>query len=319
MNSIPAVCDDCSYEYNAAVTPTISSASRVAERITIAITDNGSVGFVASDVTVTLMGVACTYASGDISSYVCDLPTNGDGSVALPAGSEKVKVHVKQVGYADDSGISAESIGLTVSSVSPSEVSPGGGAVVTISGAGLPASLDDQDTVTILLCDNEVSNYKVINNQEIQFVSPANSNDCGATATTISVNSISQDISSDITYNPSIAPTVDSLSKLSSSPIMKTTMTITGTGFGSTSNTFVYLYQDGEEKYELSTMTVSSTEITCILGGGKTGEYDVLVLVNGVGMSEAGADSKFNYKIVVTNVSPVSGSMGGGYTLTITG
>ena len=66
-------------------------------------------------------------------------------------------------------------------------------------------------------------------------------------------------------------------------------------------------------------MTVTSTEITCVLGGGKTGEYDVLVFVDGVGLSLASNSAKFSYKIVIDSVSPTSGSMGGGYNLTIEG
>ena len=66
-------------------------------------------------------------------------------------------------------------------------------------------------------------------------------------------------------------------------------------------------------------MTVTSTSITCVLGGGKTGEYDVLVFVDGVGLSQPSNSAKFSYKIVIDSVSPTSGSMGGGYNLTIVG
>ena len=44
-----------------------------------------------------------------------------------------------------------------------------------------------------------------------------------------------------------------------------------------------------------------------------------MVFVDGVGLSSPSATAKFSYKIYVNSVSPVSGSMGGGYTLTITG
>ena len=43
------------------------------------------------------------------------------------------------------------------------------------------------------------------------------------------------------------------------------------------------------------------------------------MFVEAVGSSTPDANSVFDYKIVVTSVSPTSGSIGGGYDLTITG
>lgn len=56
-----------------------------------------------------------------------------------------------------------------------------------------------------------------------------------------------------------------------------------------------------------------------MLGGGKTGEYDVVVVDSTNGKSTPSASSKFNYKIVITGLSISSGHIGGGYALTITG
>ena len=57
----------------------------------------------------------------------------------------------------------------------------------------------------------------------------------------------------------------------------------------------------------------------CMLGGGKTGNYDVVVIEVGIGGSIPSAGSKFSYKIVVKALSRVSGSLGGGYPLVISG
>ena len=64
---------------------------------------------------------------------------------------------------------------------------------------------------------------------------------------------------------------------------------------------------------------MDSTSISCILGGGKTGPYDVLVYVSGVGLSSPSNLTKFSYQIIINGVSPSSGSMGGGYNMTIEG
>ena len=64
---------------------------------------------------------------------------------------------------------------------------------------------------------------------------------------------------------------------------------------------------------------MTSTSINCILGGGKSGIYDVVVQDSSNGMSQISANSKFSYKIVVTSLSISQGQIGGGYNLTVTG
>ena len=170
VNSIPAVCADCSYTFNSAATPVTSSATLASNVMTLSITDPSSIGFALSDITVSLLGVQCTDLSGTIASFTCNFPTNADSSVALPAGSEKPKVHVSQIGFADDSSLSATSISLTVTSLTPSTSSPSGGIQATISGSGFP--IDENGDFTITLCGNEVTEIISVNNQEIIFVVP---------------------------------------------------------------------------------------------------------------------------------------------------
>lgn len=69
----------------------------------------------------------------------------------------------------------------------------------------------------------------------------------------------------------------------------------------------------------MTVVSVTSTEIECILGGGRTGTYNVVVLDSSSGESSIGDNTVFNYEIVVETISPVTGSMGGGYDITITG
>lgn len=66
-------------------------------------------------------------------------------------------------------------------------------------------------------------------------------------------------------------------------------------------------------------MSVNSTEIECILGGGRTGSYNVVVLDSVAGESSTSVSTVFEYKTTVTSVSPSSGALGGGYDITITG
>lgn len=64
---------------------------------------------------------------------------------------------------------------------------------------------------------------------------------------------------------------------------------------------------------------MTSTTINCILGGGRSGLYDVVVADSANGLSTPDANSKFSYKIVVTSLNITSGQKGGGYLLTING
>lgn len=100
---------------------------------------------------------------------------------------------------------------------------------------------------------------------------------------------------------------------------MKSTITITGSNFSTKPNTEVYLVQNGEKKYQLNIISMTSSSIQCVLGGGKSGEYDVVVYDLSNGMSVLSANSKFSYKIVITSLSLSTGQRGGGYNLTVTG
>lgn len=64
---------------------------------------------------------------------------------------------------------------------------------------------------------------------------------------------------------------------------------------------------------------MTSTSIQCILGGGKSGAYDVVVQDSANGLSTPNGNSRFSYKITVTSLSITSGQKGGGYNLTVTG
>jgi hypothetical protein len=75
----------------------------------------------------------------------------------------------------------------------------------------------------------------------------------------------------------------------------------------------------GARVYELTVTAVTSTEIQCILGGGRSGAYNVVVVDSVAGQSETNANTLFNYELIVDSVSPQSGSLGGGYDITITG
>ena len=199
-------------------------------------------------------------------------------------------------------------------SINPATSSPGGGVTATLVGNGFP--IDSSKTFTLEVCGNTVTEVLTVSNQQITFTVPEMVTACSGNSQIV-VNGKTATFT--FTYDAGIAPSISSLNATSASPILKGQLMIQGSQFGNVGNTYVYLYQGGVKKYELNALEVSANQIRCVLGGGKTGEYDVLVFVDGVGLSSPSANAKFSYQIYVSSVSPVSGSMGGGYTLTITG
>ena len=161
-----------------------------------------------------------------------------------------------------------------------------------------------------------MTDYLQVSNTQIVFTVPKQVSACTASSQ-ITVNGISQPLT--FSYNPALTPTISSLSRDSSSPILKSTLVITGTNFGTLEQVEVYLFQDGVRKYYLTPTSASETSIICILGGGRSGHYDVVVFVSTKGASIPSPASSFQYRIFVDSLSITSGHQGGGYELTITG
>ena len=55
------------------------------------------------------------------------------------------------------------------------------------------------------------------------------------------------------------------------------------------------------------------------MGGGRTGDYDIVIIKEETGSSIVNSLSKFSYKVVVTALSLSEASIGGGVDLVITG
>lgn len=329
VNGIPAVCSACSYAFDATKTPSVTAASLTADTLSLTVTDPGTVGFALSDLKITLNGERCNNLVGTLASLTCKFNKNSLNNAALPAGSNKPIVHVAQVGYASTTTISTTSIPLVVTSITPALSGINGGIEGVIVGTGFPIS--DKTGVTLRLCGNEVTQIVSVSNEEIRFIIPKAVTTCSVTPSArllqavsgseVIVNSVTQTITStDFTFSSTISPEITSLSVTSSSPIVKKNLNITGTKFTSSANTKVFLVNStGHRSYELTVVEVTSTRIECILGGGKTGTYDVVVLDATSGESSTNANTVFNYELTVTSITPIQGSLGGGYDITITG
>lgn len=102
VNSIEASCSNsCGYQINVDLAPLSTSAVLEGATLTTGISSSTArrllldlSGLTLSDVTVSLLGVSCIGLTGSIDSFSCTFPTNSDGSVALPAGTDYYKMHV---------------------------------------------------------------------------------------------------------------------------------------------------------------------------------------------------------------------------------
>ncbi len=325
VNGIPAVCDSCHYTFDAAKTPTVAAASLSADTLSLSVTDSGSVGFALTDLKITLNGERCNLITGTLVSMTCKFTKNSVNNAGLPAGINKPIIHIAQVGYANTASISSITIPLVISSITPSSIGINGGLEGRIVGTGFP--IKEKTGILLKLCGNDVTEINSVSNEEIKFLIPKAVTTCTAArllqtggSSILQIGTVQQLIATSQFNYLSGTPSITSLSKTSSSPIVKTTLIITGTGFSNVAGTKVYLVNGtGFRSYEMTVVTVTTTQIECILGGGKTGNYSVVVLDSTTGESTVTASSSFSYELIVDSISPTSGGLGGGYDITITG
>ena len=99
-------------------------------------------------------------------------------------------------------------------------------------------------------------------------------------------------------------------------------MTITGTGFGTDKDALsIHLKNSTGRMYGMKILELTDTEIQCGIPGGLPGDFEVDVFLDGFGTIPASPSTAndFTYELLVTDVSPVSGSYYGGTLVTITG
>ncbi|XP_077992871.1 fibrocystin-L-like [Glandiceps talaboti] len=239
------------YTFSSGQTPTVSSVSPSSGTSADSITISGT-GFssVTSDVTVTLDGVECTVSSASTTSIDCDL---GEHS----AGTFDVVVHVSGKGLATSS--STFEYQLTLTAVSPTQCSFGGGRDVTITGDGF-----DSVNSEVTICGNECVIYNATAT-EIICEAPANDNLASGTETcdvivSISTSDATATSSSAFTYQSSMTSVITSVSPTRGGTGGGTIVTITGTGFSDGENTVTI---DGTT---CTIISENSTDIVCQTG-----------------------------------------------------
>lgn len=103
---------------------------------------------------------------------------------------------------------------------------------------------------------------------------------------------------------------------------MKGVLNITGTSFGTDASLItVYLSNTTGNIYKMKILSITDTFIQAGIPGGLPGKFDVNVIKSGSGYATVNpvTANDFTYEVVITSVSPLTGSYNGGTLLTITG
>jgi hypothetical protein len=320
VNKMPVLCSNCAYSFNQNLFLNVTSVQLAGYSLALEMSNPNSINFTLSDIQVTFLGQPCAAQTGNITNFACYFLNDTAGNSLIPSGSGVPVVHVKNVGYAHTETLSPVTVAIFLTSFAPTIAGPEGNIVASVIGSGFPVDKINGNVV-ISLCGNTVTNYTSLTNNKISFLIPPQGSTCQNNTSSISINS--QPYALTFNYNATISPLVSSLSLSSASPIIKRTLHITGSNFNTLPNVAVFLYDpSGVQQYELTIINATSTEIYCILGGGKTGDYYVRVINQGntgTAISYKSPASYFQYKIFVNSVTPSSGPMGGGYNITISG
>ena len=214
-------------------------------------------------------------------------------------------------------------LAASVSGVSPSVGSLMGGTVVTISGSGF-SLIPSRVSVTLgnFACDVIESSTASITcitsgtgaDEESSVNAPVN----------VYINNFPASSTVEFTYAASATPSIENVTHANPKVGARDILTITGQDLSGATVT-VKLLQFGElfgaSTSVCNTMSVSATEIACIVPELSAGLYKVVVQVSDKGYSKEASDgaADIEYELSVDSFSPLSGGNGGGLRLTIRG
>ena len=273
---------------------------------------------IAKNINVEFGGSKCIVDSVELPLISCNLPINTDDTPIIEAGNHVPKLHLDSKGFFKINALE-QSFDLTLDSINPVEAGSNGGIIITITGSGFGDSM----TVTV---NNSECNILSIENQSVDCIVPPDTLNDGTTLTKIMING--KEAETDIfSYNPALTPVINSLSPNNASPVLKSTLTINGDAFGSDKEKVkitlqrTELYEGKLVEYDCNVLSINDTELTCVLSGGFSGEYKVILTKNDVGTNRVAneGDDIFKYEITIDSVHPQKGSTKGGTELTITG
>ena len=159
-----------------------------------------------------------------------------------------------------------------------------------------------------------------LNNTAINCLTPAYPFD-QTVQITIVLNAYNFSVNSTYNFTSIQTPTIQTFYPKSSSPVLKSLLTIQGLNFQLPAN--VYLTDiNGENIYDCSIISSNRTTILCILSGGHIGKFRIKVISEKGVYDYQNKTEQFNlfeYRITILSMIPLSGSVLGGTLLTVLG
>jgi hypothetical protein len=232
------------------------------------LSDPGAIGFGLDQIKVSMDGITCRVNVGfSISSFTCTLDKNPNTTPRIRAGLYIPAVEIENVGFARPAPDFIE-VPVTLTAISATVTTSGlsGGIPLGILGHGFPFSLSEAFTVT--MCSKPAV-VKSVENTQIGIVVPPCTIAEAPSSIVISFKGQTATIS--FIYDPNlVGPSVTGISPTSFSPVLKGTMTINGSGFGTDmSQLTAYLVNStGFRVYQLNILSASDTQLLAKIPGG---------------------------------------------------
>lgn len=270
-------------------------------------------GPAAGGTSVTISGTALTGASavkfGTANATNYTVVSATSIVATSPAGTGLVDVTVTTQGGTTAIGgndVYTYAAAPTITAVSPSSGTAAGGTTVTITGTNLTGA------TAVRFGATSATSFTVTSPTSITAVAPVGSGTVDITATTTGGTSATSSADQFTYIAVPVGPTVTSISPSSGSPSGSTRVTITGSGFST-----MTMLKFGAK--EVGMLVLSDSEVRTVSPTG-TGVVDVTV-TSPSGTSAVTPASKFRYLPApsVTGVSPSTGTVRSGSTVTVTG
>ncbi|XP_045210443.2 fibrocystin-L-like isoform X2 [Mercenaria mercenaria] len=264
-----------SYSFSTDSTPTISSLNPLSGIAGNTLTISGS-NLNGGEVTVSLDDANCDVSVSTSSQILCTLGSH-------PTGSVPVSVHVAGKGRSNvDKKFEYQ---LTLSSISPNEGSTGGGQTVVLSGTGF------NSLAVVTICGQNCTLKDTNSSQYMCRTPPNTAQTCDVS---VSLSGIVKSLENSYSYNAALTPTCSGVSPSRGGTGGGTSITISGSGFGSVVNDVNVMIDD----VECDVSTVTDTEIVCVTGphlGSVDAKVEVQISGNGIAKEETTGDADFSY------------------------
>jgi len=268
-NGVPAVClGSCGYTF--AKYSEITSISLTGSVLTLNLSDPTTKNFPVNSIKIFVSWLPCTVNTGStLSNLSCTLTNNEANKPALVAGTLNPYVFISGFGVVSlASGVTAPTIPLTATSITPATGGNNGGYAAVISGSGFPL---DPNLLSITLCSQKPT-IMYTHNTQISIIIPE-CNGASPLPITIAVGNITNtQVSFNYTNTGPNTPVIASISPKTSNPGIKSKLTVQGVGFGtSASQLTAYLSNFTGKIYQLSILSVSDTVMVLGLPGSTSG------------------------------------------------